>query len=700
MPITRRILLGLLSSSSFFLSAARYAGAAAALGADAPALSFPQGVASGDPRPAGVMLWTRALPAAGTAGADAAGKVPLLLQLSRSDDFSQPLLQVPLSTDAASDYTVRAYLDGLEPDTTYYYRFLGGRFLGGRFPGGRLPGDARPGEAPVTGTLPEGAGSSSRVGQTRTAPAPGQERDVKFAFVSCQNYEDAYYGAWARLLADDAAAPADERIQFVLHLGDFIYERCWNTRPDGSALSRRVPPFPDGVTTEDNRYAVSLADYRHLYRTYLADPELQAARARWPFICTWDDHEFANNNFQSYNTYGEVPQLQARRKASANQAWFEYIPAVLDELVDQPAHDFRPVAGDTPGNDEARDSLCIYRALRWGRNLDLVLTDSRSYRSAPCLPDTLAGELGLPLNSVRLVEIADAGAAYADGNPPAFLPYGDGTIANPARTREPGTLLGPTQRDWLLATLEGSGARWKIWGNALPLLPLRLDLSALPLAGYEDSIFTIDAWSGYPHELAYLMRELAQRQVSGCVSLSGDHHMHGAGTIRRSTTAADAAPVMVDFNVAGISSSPLFDELSVVAARDHPAFQPIVMAEEDGRIVPVWNMTMVDGVFAALTYAKTGLASLARWLGPNHANPGLAYVDTTANGYGLATLTPAEMRVQLVTITGSRQPFSEAPAVAHIASFRLPAWHSGEPPVLQGPAFELGAPFPFQLTTV
>ncbi len=610
MPITRRALLGVLSSSSFFLTASRYAGAAAAVATDAPALSFPQGVASGDPQPGAIMLWTRALPMAAAPGQDPVERVPLVLQLSRDSQFSELLLQADLATGAASDYTVRAYIDELEPDTTYFYRFLGGRFPGSE-------------------------GSSSRTGRTRTAPAPDQGRQVKLAFVSCQNYEDAYYGSWARMLEDDTAAAEEDRIQFVLHLGDFIYERCWNTRPDGSPMSRRVPAFPDGVETDSNRYAVSLADYRHLYHTYLADPHLQAARARWPFICTWDDHEFANDNFQSYNTYGDRPELQARRRASANQAWFEYIPAALDQLVDQPAHDFRATASETPGNEEARDTLCIYRKLSWGRNLDLLLTDSRSYRSAPCVPDDLAGALGLPLNTVRLVEIADAGRTYDQGNPPATLPYGDGTVPNPAREREPGSLLGLAQRDWLLATLGSSAARWKVWGNALPLLPLRLDMSALPLAGYEDSIFSIDSWAGYPHEVAYLMGELARRDITGVVSLSGDHHMHGAGTIRWSTTAPDAAPVMADFNIAGISSSPLFDELIVAAARDHPDFQPIVYAQEEGNVVPVWNMTMLDGVFASLTYSKTGLDTLARWLGPNLANPG-----TCLRGYHCQRLRP------------------------------------------------------------
>lgn len=669
MPITRRSVLGLISGSTFFLTATPGLASAALTGLKGPGMTFPQGVASGDPQPDGIMLWTRAQPVAGFEQ----GAVPLVLQLSRNEDFSDLVLQSELSTSPASDYTVRAYVDGLEPDSSYYYRFLGG------------------------------VGSHSRTGRTRTAPAPGTEREVKLAFVSCQNYEEGLYASWARMLADDTGAPEEDRIQFVLHLGDFIYERCWHTRRNGSPQARHVPPFPDGGSTERNRFAVSLADYRHLYKTYLSDPHLQEARARWPFVCIWDDHEFANNNFQAYNTYGSTPELQARRKLDANQAWFEYIPAVLDELRDQPAHDFR--AGNTSGDQHtdnriAQDSLCIYRRLGWGKNLDLLLTDGRSHRSPPCLPTELAGELGLPLDTVELVAIADGGSSYAKGNPPDTLPYGDGSTANSARDRPPGTMLGLAQRDWLLDSLGNSKARWKVWGNALPLLPQRLDLSALPFAGYQDSIFNIDSWAGFPYETGHLMQEIAKREISGVVSLSGDHHMHGAGTIRWSTTAANATPVIAEFNVAGISSSPLFEELDYVARRDHPAFQPIVYAQREGETVPVWNMTMLDGVFAAFTYAKTGLATLARWLGPNYANPGLAYVDTTANGYGLARFSAEIAEVELVTMDDCRTPFMEAPAIRHIAHFRLPTWQAPDAPELEGPGFDLGAPFPFDTPRV
>jgi alkaline phosphatase D len=668
MAITRRNLLGLISSSTFFLTVAPGTAFSAQLPDDALPLEFPQGVASGDPQPDGIMLWTRAVPSL-----HSGSQIDLLLQLATDRDFSTLLLQEQVKTSADSDYTVRTYIDGLAPDTHYYYRFLGAD------------------------------NSLSRTGRTRTAPKPEQARKVNLAFASCQSFEQAYYGSWARMLEEDHAAAEEDRIQFVLHLGDFIYERCWYQRPDGSAHSRTVPPFPDGVDTPKNRYAISLADYRHLYKTYLSDPYLQEARANWPFICTWDDHEFANDNFQSYSTYGGQDVLEAQRKLCANQAWFEYIPAVLDEVEEQPAHNFRPQVlgqGDATQNQAAQDSLRIYRKLSWGKNLDVVLTDSRSYRSPPCLPEDFSASLGLPLNTVELVAIADAGSAYGQGKPPATLPYGDGTVPNPAKDRVPGTMLGLEQREWFLDTIKGSAAPWKLWANALPLMPLRLDMSSLPFTNYQDSIYNIDGWAGYPYEVSLLMRQLEDEDITGVVSLSGDHHMHGAGTVSRSTTEAGAAPVAVDFTVAGISSSPIFEDLFAVARRKHREFALLVYRATDTGTVPVWNMSMLHGVLAAYLYTKTGLQSLTNWMGPNQANPGLRYVDTTANGYGLASLDADELKVQLITMTDCRQDFVKAPAIHHVARFRLPRWRAGELPQLEGPEFDGRGPFPFQTPTV
>jgi alkaline phosphatase D len=662
MLITRRRLLEAISGSTFFLSVAPAALALQELPEGAPTIAFPHGVASGDPQPHAVMLWTRAQPEYGDHD-----RVPVQLQVSADEAFNDILLQAELATGADSDYTLRAHVDGLAPDRWYFYRFLGA-------------GDA-----------------VSRTGRTRTAPSPDDDRPVNLAFGSCQSYENALYGSWARMIADDKAAPPDQQIRFVLHLGDFIYERSWPQLRDGSPQTRVLPPFPDGRQTDKNRYAVSLADYRFLYRTYLEDPHLQEARARWPFVCTWDDHEFSNDNFQSFSTYGGRHLLEAQRKLWSNQAWFEFIPTRLDELEDQPAHDFRPreLGPDTgKHNDTAVDSMCIYRRLRWGRHLDLVITDNRSYRSAPAISAALEEQLKLPLTPVKLVEITDAGREYGDGNPPQTLPWGDG-VANPAQEREPGSMLGLTQRDWFLDTLESSAATWKIWGNSVPLVPMRLDLAALPFTAYENSVFSVDPWAGFPHEMHHLMSRLEERGITGVVSLSGDHHMHGAGTISRSASDPAAPPVAADFTVAGISSSPLFEDLAAVARQEYSGFRTLVYRETDAGVTPVWHLSMLDGVRSAYAYAKTGLYSLARWLGPNRANPGLAYVDTMANGYGLVRVDAKEIRVKMVTMQDCRADFTEPPAIRHAAVFRLPRWAPGGSPQLDGPEFEGPPPFPF-----
>ena len=139
----------------------------------------------------------------------------------------------------------------------------------------------------------------------------------------------------------------------------------------------------------------------------------------------------------------------------------------MSELKDQPAHEFKAEqlrGDDNADNLAAVSSLCIYRTLNWGKNLDLVLTDTRSYRSAPCLPKNFAQTVDLPMNTAKLVDIADGGRDYNNGSPPEFLPYGDGKTPNPAKTRAPGSCLGKIQRDWFLDTLQGSTATWKLWG--------------------------------------------------------------------------------------------------------------------------------------------------------------------------------------------------------------------------------------------
>ncbi len=256
---------------------------------------FPQGLASGDPQPDAIMLWTRATPDM------PAGDISVTCQMALDDTFRSLVMERKLTLDAVSDFTARVLVDGLMPDTRYFYRFIAN-------------GEVSP-----------------HTGRTRTAPAPDSERAIRYAFTSCQNFERGYYGAWARLVADDVNTPEDEQLDFVLHLGDFIYEVIGDV-PEGVDASRKIPSFPDGSAPwvpdgtkpwwqPGATWAVTLDDYRHLYKAYLSDPDLQAARARFPFICTWDDHEFTNDCWQTHDTYFGDGQPAQKRKLAANQAW-------------------------------------------------------------------------------------------------------------------------------------------------------------------------------------------------------------------------------------------------------------------------------------------------------------------------------------------------------------------------------------------
>ena len=199
--------------------------------------------------------------------------------------------------------------------------------------------------------------------------------------------------------------PKRDKIDFLLHLGDFIYETL------GYGSARKLPPFPSGGGSlgEDvdwaRSFAVTLDDYRHLYRHYLMDPDLKEARARWPFIVTWDDHEFTDDSWQGMATYTTPGKPSQRRKLAANRAWFEYIPVYLtgiDQKTEIPQHatDFIDASvNDAPiddfddfgfsreeNNTKAINSLTIYRSFHWGRHIDLLVTDTRSYRSRHPVP--------------------------------------------------------------------------------------------------------------------------------------------------------------------------------------------------------------------------------------------------------------------------------------------------------------------------
>src|SRR6186713_1489081 len=373
---------------------------------------YPEGVASGDPDPSSVILWTRR-------PFESGGRRVLTVEVAEDDAFRRVVAKASAPVSAESDWTTRMLVGHLTPARVYWYRFT------------------------------DGEGNGSRVGRTITAPLANDPRPVNFAFVSCQSLNEGKLNGYRRMIfEDERAAPAD-RLGFVLHLGDFIYEVVeypdeMATRYDRTIYE--VCRIPDGGTVGKFHYPLTLDGYRVVYKGYLADPDLQDARARWPFVCIWDNHEFSWNGWQSIQefagTEGWVPAQTL--KVAANQAWFEYQPArvlppgskldtfnapnVQDVLLKVTDFDDDGL-GTEPNNLAAINSLIAYRALRWGRHIDLFITDNRSFRSRdpgnhdeinPLFEDDTLGFV-----PEELWAQLDAGRAYAGGHPPATLVMGD-----------------------------------------------------------------------------------------------------------------------------------------------------------------------------------------------------------------------------------------------------------------------------------
>ncbi len=652
---------------------------------------FPQGLASGDPQSDAVLLWTRAVPDM------PAGTVDLICQMSTDEAFSTVVTETRITVTADSDFTARVFVEGLAPDTRYFYRFIADGEVG------------------------------AHTGRTRTAPASNSERAVRFAFASCQKYESGFYGAWARLVADDEAASEDQQLDFVLHLGDFIYEVIGDV-PAGVDASRKIPPFPDGSTpwvpdgtkpywTEGATWAVTVDDYRHLYKTYLKDPHLQAARARFPFICTWDDHEFTNDSWQSHDTYFRPGIPSQKRKVAANQAWFEFIPALLTNskpIADtrNEASDFKPTQVDNASyegfddsflnlsddNRRALQSMTIYRSLSWGKMLDLVVTDLRSYRSPPVLTEEVRELLSggsARLAPVRLIKELDAGKTANGGQPLEKLTYEEKAIDNPRRNSPAGTCMGAKQKAWFKAAMQNSTANWRIWANSIPAVSLRLDLNKVPGTDLEDSYLGVDAWQGFPGELSELMAFLRDNQIANTISCSGDYHTHAAGRLAPNLDDDNPDFVAVDFATTSISSGNLFNGAERSTPEGDP-FRQFVAYESGGETIENFNNTIVNGMLSGLTAAYSGSSFLAGLLASDKASPGLDYLDGNAHGFGLAEITTDGATVTLVNVGSVLEgPGPEGQPVLRRVTFHVPKWGPDSQPSLEERAFEGPPPFPF-----
>jgi alkaline phosphatase D len=246
------------------------------------AAPFTLGVASGDPYPTQVILWTRLAPDPLAGGGMPDVAVPVRWEVATDDTFTDLVASGVTVAEPAFGHSVHVDATGLEPSTWYRYRFMVGD--------------------------PDAGGHVSPVGQTRTMPGPRDVPDrFAFAFASCQAWQDGYYTAYPHLVA--------ENLDAMLFLGDYIYEGGVN---------------PDALRQHDGDEIITLADYRNRYALYRSDDGLRAAHARCPWIVTWDDHEVDNDYADLVPEPGAPPVDFTARRAAAYQAWWEHMPVRLE----------------------------------------------------------------------------------------------------------------------------------------------------------------------------------------------------------------------------------------------------------------------------------------------------------------------------------------------------------------------------------
>ncbi|WP_254538013.1 alkaline phosphatase D family protein [Halomarina litorea] len=405
---------------------------------------FPQSVASGGPTPAGVVLWTR-LDGERYDPAD-----PVRVVVAENPDFEAVVVDAHLPADRvdpAFDYTVRLDLDGrLEVDTTYYYRFVHD-------------------------------GVASRTGRCRTLPDPeASVESVRFGVLSCQDYENGYYGALAHI--------AEEDVDFLLHLGDFIYESAGGlfAADDGARYPDRNPTLPSGTDR-----ATTLADFRALHRLYRSDRNLQCALEAHTLVAGWDDHGVSNDRYWDDardvpvlpdHPEGDDPEVATALLHAGIRAWYENVPSRVHY---------------DPDEEHPHESFRLYRSLRFGDLLELLVTDNRFYRDGP--PPRALSLFGVTL--------------------------GLGGEGDPDRS-----MLGDDQREWFADRTAAADTRWLGWASAVLTMPFRVGVGPFAVHPKADS-----TWDGFPYERKRVFSDLHDADPA-VVTLSGDLHCSLAGTQR------------------------------------------------------------------------------------------------------------------------------------------------------------------------
>jgi alkaline phosphatase D len=483
--------------------------------------------------------------------------------------------------------------------------------------------------------------------------------------------------AYRRMIfEDERAAPADQ-LDFVHHLGDFIYEVVEypdevKTRYDRTIYE--VARIPDGGRAGNFHFPLTVDGYRAVYKGYLADPDLRDARARWPFVAMWDNHEFSWQGWQSIQKAVKERPGQSI-KVAANQAWWEYLPSRCKKVSGPSLEAFDPPAvkdvaiekwdenglGDEPNNLAAINSLIGYRTYSYGPHLDLIITDQHSYRSADPFSDPDVGKFGPEFPGMfpeDAAQILDGGRQFNGANPPAEITFNDSRAANPQRNAPPQTILGATQKAWFKDQLRRSKATWKIWGNSEGALDSRSDPQNLPAGLTKESwpkttyasMISGDYATAYA-ERAEIYDLIRDAKITGFAIVSGDRHSFWAGYATSQLPPGKFDPVGLSFVGASLSSAGTMEAYEHSFPKTDP-LRPLFLADRADGGKPDWtfNMLLRHGVRSCLEYAKSFDLQRARALSNPDLAPHLEFVDLGGHGYATVRLTGDEMRTEFVCI--------------------------------------------------
>jgi alkaline phosphatase D len=600
MKLDRRKTLSLLAGSAAApLSAGAKAGARIS-----PAVTFRHGVASGDPHTDSVLLWTRVTPER-----PMQGNIPVRWEVAIDDGFGRIVSSGVFETHAARDFTVKVVAEGLHPGTEYFYRFRCGKTISGF---GRMK------------TLPEGAA-----------------KDIVLAFVTCSLYPAGFFNAYDHIAKR-------ERLDAVVELGDYYYEYGAGENDYGMEIGRKLNRIP--APAHD---IVTLADYRTRHALYKSDTDLQAAHARAPWICVWDDHETANDSWvggaENHDPKTEGPWIT--REQAALRAYYEWMPIREPE----PGHAFE----------------AINRSFQFGDLATLIMVETRLVARSRQLEYDRPGDVPLavydnsnPDARKRVTDPAILQQVFAAAKTKQQLPspytIGPDVPALHAIIDDPERqMLGARQEEWIrleVANSVASGKPWQIFGNQVVMARTQApnlvrtmgrEKAAAIVAGAPELVrervaklvdffsydipYDLDGWDGYS-AARERMYDAIKASNANAVVVSGDSH---AFWVNQLYDANGGTRVAAEFGVTSVTSPspgeylPGFDLGKAMMAQNHEVLFNNQAAHGYTLLTVTRDAIVGEHVSVDKLNKPYAASTLARYRVSPAAGPGIGTIEKT-----------------------------------------------------------------------